>query len=83
MRDKDSAKCSLEPLQSAGCTIVQNSVHKTVSVSNLHDSADECYCGLKLHPIKSGDLYFKHCPVHGSAYVQDAIELARHLPRPA
>jgi len=42
-----------------------------------------CWCGMELQTRYYGDNEFLVCPLHGSAYHQDAEAIARTLPRPA
>jgi hypothetical protein len=41
--------------------------------------SEKCWCGLKLHLIPYGGREFQNCPLHGSAYKEDAEQKAREL----
>jgi hypothetical protein len=45
--------------------------------------SEKCWCGEELQRRTYGDRDFPECPLHGSAFAQNAEELARELPRPA
>jgi hypothetical protein len=40
---------------------------------------EKCYCGMNLHMIPHGGMEFPQCPLHGSAYKEDAEQKAREL----
>jgi len=42
-----------------------------------------CWCGMKLQTINFGGKEFLNCPLHGSAYKEDAEKKARELARTA